>query len=122
MNTDKYKTQIQTDLETVTNELQGIAVYDEATGDWRPVPEGAADDADPNEAADTAEDSIERQGTVAALETRYRSIKRALDKFEAGTFGICEICGQPIEPERLEVNPAARTCIADQDRERELPL
>jgi DnaK suppressor protein len=33
---------------------------------------------------------------------------------ENGTYGICEACEQPIAPERLEANPAARFCLEDQ--------
>ncbi|WP_433030613.1 TraR/DksA C4-type zinc finger protein [Actinomycetospora sp. CA-053990] len=29
----------------------------------------------------------------------------------AGTYGVCERCGRPIAPERLEARPAARTCV-----------
>ena len=29
-----------------------------------------------------------------------------------GTYGRCEVCGQPIAPERLAARPVARTCIA----------
>ena len=56
------------------------------------------------------------------LETRFRNIKRALDKIEAGTFGICEISGNQIEPERLAANPAARTDISHIDKEDTLPI
>jgi DnaK suppressor protein len=34
-----------------------------------------------------------------------------LDRMDAGTYGICERCGQPIAEERLEALPAARLCL-----------
>ena len=71
---------------------------------------------------DRVEDWDERRSTIAALETRYNNIKRALDKIEKGTYGICEISGQPIEAERLKANPAARTSQANQEKEAQLPL
>ena len=37
-----------------------------------------------------------------------------------GTYGSCEISGEAIEVERLEANPAARTCKAHIEREAEL--
>jgi DnaK suppressor protein len=50
-----------------------------------------------------------------ALENRVRQemsdIEHALEKFEKGTYGLCENCGQPIDPERLEVLPQAAYCI-----------
>jgi DnaK suppressor protein len=34
-----------------------------------------------------------------------------LGKFAAGTYGLCESCGEPIAEARLEAMPAARLCI-----------
>jgi DnaK suppressor protein len=49
------------------------------------------------------------------LENRIRQemseVEHALGKFEKGTYGVCENCGQPIPPERLEVRPQARLCM-----------
>jgi len=39
------------------------------------------------------------------------AIEKALVKIESGTYGICERCGQPIAPERLEALPYAELCI-----------
>ena len=38
-------------------------------------------------------------------------IERAREKIEEGTYGICEGCGNVIDPERLEVLPQAKLCI-----------
>jgi DnaK suppressor protein len=34
-----------------------------------------------------------------------------LTRLDAGTYGTCEVCGEPIGTARLEARPAARTCI-----------
>jgi RNA polymerase-binding protein DksA len=39
------------------------------------------------------------------------AIEKALTKIEAGTYGICERCGNPIAEERLEALPYAELCI-----------
>ncbi|HET9442591.1 MAG TPA: TraR/DksA C4-type zinc finger protein, partial [Acidimicrobiales bacterium] len=39
-------------------------------------------------------------------------IDRALAKIDAGTYGICERCGQPIPKARLKVLPYAALCVA----------
>lgn len=39
-------------------------------------------------------------------------IDRALEKIEAGTYGLCEQCGQPIPDARLQALPAAALCVA----------
>lgn len=38
-------------------------------------------------------------------------IRKTLEKIEDGTFGICEICGEPIEFKRLEARPVTTRCI-----------
>jgi len=39
------------------------------------------------------------------------AVKHALSKFEKGTYGLCDICGQPIDPARLEALPQASLCL-----------
>jgi RNA polymerase-binding protein DksA len=43
-------------------------------------------------------------------------IDAALQRIEDGTYGICEVCGKPIGPDRLDAIPWARLCIDDQRR------
>ena len=38
-------------------------------------------------------------------------VEHALEKYQAGTYGLCDLCGQPINPERLEVLPQANLCL-----------
>ena len=45
------------------------------------------------------------------LEAEIGDLDAALRKVDEGTYGICEVCGRPIEPERLEALPGTRTCI-----------
>jgi DnaK suppressor protein len=64
--------------------------------------------------ADGAQVAAE-QDEVMALATDLRSqledVQRALDKLDAGTYGICEVCGERIPDARLEAMPAARYCM-----------
>ena len=56
------------------------------------------------------------QGESMALAVQLREqlddVQRALDKLDAGTYGQCEACGDPIGSARLEAMPATRYCIA----------
>jgi len=62
------------------------------------------------EATETAE--LE---TRLELEKRIKdqlvAIEHVFDKFEKGTYGLCDICGQPIAPARLEALPQAGMCL-----------
>jgi RNA polymerase-binding protein DksA len=41
-----------------------------------------------------------------------RDIDEALKRIAKGDYGICKDCGQPIDPKRLNAQPAARVCLA----------
>jgi RNA polymerase-binding protein DksA len=55
------------------------------------------------------------QQRALALRDRARSqleqVEAAIARLDAGTYGRCESCGQPIAPERLEALPWAGLCI-----------
>lgn len=53
----------------------------------------------------------ENQALAAQLRTELAEVERALQKIDDGTYGLCETCGEPIAPARLEAMPAARFCI-----------
>jgi DnaK suppressor protein len=63
------------------------------------------------EATETAE--LEKR---LALEKRVREllaeIEHTLEKFDQGTYGSCDICGQPIDLARLEALPQANMCLS----------
>ena len=50
-----------------------------------------------------------------ALEKRISGamaeIEHALRKLDAGTYGLCDSCGKPIAPDRLEALPQASLCV-----------
>jgi DnaK suppressor protein len=55
------------------------------------------------------------------LEKRIREqlaeVERALDKFEQGTYGLCDNCGRPIDTARLEALPQANLCLSCKARQ-----
>jgi len=121
--TTAYKTKLEEQLKNIVEDLSVIGVRNLETDDWIAIPDKEmGSEADPNSEADIAEESEERQATLSVLEIEYRDIKRALKKIEEGTYGICEISGEPIEEARLQAKPDARTSIAHMDEEDKLPL
>ncbi|HMC04501.1 MAG TPA: TraR/DksA C4-type zinc finger protein [Actinomycetota bacterium] len=69
--------------------------------------------------ADMASETFERAKDLSILigmAAKIADIDRALERLAAGSYGICEACGQPIAEARLEAWPAARFCRADQAR------
>lgn len=57
-------------------------------------------------------------GLLEQVEAELRDIEDALRRLEEGSYGRCEVCGQPIPDERLEANPTARFDI-EHERARE---
>ena len=66
--------------------------------------------------ADSSQVTAER-GEAERLATELRDsldeVDAALERFVAGSYGVCQVCGKPIGAARLEAMPAARFCIVD---------
>lgn len=45
------------------------------------------------------------------VENRIEEIEAALDRAEKGLYGVCEVCGDPIPVERLELMPYTTHCV-----------
>ncbi len=94
-----------------------------AIGDGGANREALAIDTSPDE-MDRIQHASERDYAVSSLErdaSRLRELRAALVRLEAGTFGICVGCEEPISPKRLAAIPWAAFCIVCQeaaDRER----
>ncbi|GAB3034205.1 hypothetical protein GCM10011376_20810 [Nocardioides flavus (ex Wang et al. 2016)] len=70
-----------------------------------------------------ADDEHDPEGTTIAFERsqigalvkqvrdHLAEVDAALQRVDAGTYGVCEGCGAAIGPDRLEALPAARLCI-----------
>jgi DnaK suppressor protein len=63
------------------------------------------------EGADEASELEKRLVLVQRLEESLNEVEHALQKYEAGTYGLCDSCGQPIEQGRLEAIPQASLCL-----------
>jgi RNA polymerase-binding transcription factor DksA len=64
--------------------------------------------------AEAATDVFEQQRELSLLrhlEAQLREVEDAIRRARQGTHGLCEACGRPIPPERLEILPEARLCV-----------
>lgn len=111
--TEHFKGKLLEELKVLEGELSSIGrINPENPGDWQALPTDMdTSHADENEVADTIEEFEENTGVLKQLEIRYNEVKSALEKITNGTYGICEVSGEPIERERLEANPAAKTSM-----------
>ncbi len=82
--------------------------------DWEAMPTEAGQNiriTESTEMADTFEEFQNRSAVQAHLEEVLNNVKNALKRIEKGDYGVCEVCGEKIEKERLEANISASTCI-----------
>jgi RNA polymerase-binding transcription factor len=98
-------------LRDEADRLRGeISASEEAlTGLMRDSGDGAGDDQ-----ADTGTKNVTREHEMA-LATNAREVlrqtERALGRLEAGTYGLCENCGNPIGKARMQAFPRATLCV-----------
>jgi RNA polymerase-binding protein DksA len=70
--------------------------------------------------ADRASDTSARDLMIRVLQdsdAELCDINVALEKIEAGTYGLCENCSRPVSKKRLKALPFARLCIACKQEE-----
>lgn len=67
--------------------------------------------------ADWSEQAGERENeeVLNALESEAKieiqHLSNAITRMDNGSYGICQTCGESINPQRLQVQPAAENCI-----------
>jgi len=114
MKTEKYKNKLEEEKKILEEELESIGkIVNKKTEDWEASPESETNTQevqDEGDMAERSEDYEERASQLDVLEERLRNINKALEKIANNNFGICEKCGKEIKADRLDVNPAARTC------------
>lgn len=62
-------------------------------------------------------EAIDRLNTIGvgnALESKLARVKRALARIDEGCYGVCEVCGEEIDPRRLRAAPQSTTCVNHQ--------
>jgi RNA polymerase-binding protein DksA len=67
----------------------------------------------------TASITHDDEVSFAVADSRARQlaeVTRALEDYDAGRYGICRECGEPIAKARLKVMPFATRCVACQAR------
>ena len=123
IDTQHFKEKLETELKQLEAQLPDVARKNpNDPEDWEA--KGSDFDTNPAEEGEKGtyiEETKENEAVANDLERRYADVVRALKKIDEGTYGVCEITGQPIEIDRLEANPAARACKEHMNDESSLP-
>ena len=104
---------LEAEKDSLEEELASHGRVQGETGDWQGASMGyEGEEADPLDVGDQIEELATNVPLVEELEGRHKDVEEALERMDNGTYGVCEECGEEIPVDRLEANPAARTCIA----------
>ena len=63
------------------------------------------------EGTSQAVERITQVDAAKKLDAKLGDVERALEKLDEGTYGSCDVCGDPIGDERLEAIPWAVLCV-----------
>jgi RNA polymerase-binding transcription factor DksA len=75
------------------------------------VSSNADDEHDP-EGATIAFERAQLTAVLAAARRRVTELTDAVARLDAGRYGVCDSCGEPIPAARLTARPAASTCVS----------
>ncbi len=110
---EHYKAKLTSEKAELESELQEVGEKNPTLKEgWEATSKNIeVDSADENEVADKFEEYEGNSGILKQLEGQLTEVNAALDRIAKGTYGICQICGQPIEKDRLEANPSSKISI-----------
>ncbi len=90
-------------------ELSRFARPTDVPGEYETKYEDIGSDKDDN--ATEVEQYVDNLAVEDNLEGQLEAVNGALARMEAGTYGVCSVCGKDIQEGRLEANPAATECM-----------
>lgn len=106
MDFNLLRSRLEEERKRLTEELEQLRTsdhsVDEGGGSWF----GRRD-----EQANEAAELRTRRSSEEYVKKRLAEVERALSKFDEGTYGLCDNCGQSIDSARLEVLPYASLCL-----------
>ncbi|GLZ75362.1 DNA-binding protein [Actinorhabdospora filicis] len=101
--------------EALTERLGELrADYDKTVADMSELQRDRLTDSAGDDQADTGSKTLEREQEITLanqMRERVLQVEHALERLEAGNYGMCERCGKAIPAARLAVFPSATLCV-----------
>ncbi len=107
---ETYKEKLEQEKQKIQQELSkfGVAKGNDPDNYDSFIPQiGLSDEDNTLEATEY----LNRLSSEGLLEDRLKEINQAIHKIKVGNFGVCEKCKEDIEERKLDINPAAESCI-----------
>jgi len=113
VNLNLLRSRLESERKRLTDELEQLKASARPAEERR---EGSPFGKREEEATESFE--LERRLTLEKrIIDQLAGVEHALQKFEDGTYGLCDSCGQPIDPARLEALPQASMCLSCKTRQ-----
>ena len=109
--------EVRNELESQAQDLRGE--IDEAENQSNEIQQAASNEGSGDE-ADAGTKTFEREHEMSLANNSrdlLLQVERALARLDAGTYGRCENCGNPIPKPRLQAFPRATLCVSCKQRE-----
>jgi RNA polymerase-binding transcription factor DksA len=106
---EEMRTKLLEEKGGLESSLNRFAKPTEVAGDYKTTFEDIGPDADEN--ASEVEMYADNIALEDNLEGQLAEVDAALARMEAGTYGVCRVCGKDIEDGRLRAFPAADDCM-----------
>ncbi|KND51512.1 MAG: TraR/DksA family transcriptional regulator [Parcubacteria bacterium C7867-007] len=106
-----YRARLEEEKTKLEKELMSVGRRNPSNpADWEPVPQEVGQESDPADRADLISHFEDNTAILKDLEIRFNQVNAALERIDAGTYGVCTVSGEEIETDRLDADPAATTC------------
>ncbi|MFP3969263.1 TraR/DksA C4-type zinc finger protein [Actinomadura fulvescens] len=110
------------ELAEVRSELatEIVALREEIAAAATQIAAGDATDGAGDDLTDAGAKTYEREHEMALVNNARDLLaqnERAIERMDAGTYGVCESCGRPIGKGRLQAFPRATLCVTCKQRE-----
>ncbi len=103
---EERRRELDDEIEKMIADIQAMTA-DEQT-------EGGTGGNHPSDEANDVRDAEQSLTMQLDLEEMRRQVVAALNRMDEGTYGLCQLCGNPIDPERLDALPYAAYDIQHQ--------
>ncbi|MBI3910839.1 MAG: TraR/DksA C4-type zinc finger protein [Armatimonadetes bacterium] len=113
---ERFRSLLLAERERLLKQLRKLETLDQSASQGEEVGELAHYD---EHEADVATETFLREQDQAiqrSLQDELHQVEAALNRIQDGTYGRCERCGKPIDPERLELLPYVTLCVEDANR------
>jgi DnaK suppressor protein len=103
---EERRRELDEEISNLTSDIQAMT-QDELT-------EGGTGGNHPGDEGSDVRDAEQSLTIQQDLEAMRRQVIAALERMDEGTYGLCQQCGKPIDPERLDALPHAAYDIKHQ--------